>query len=384
MQTEQHIHVGPDQVELNLLGILHSLVRGRWILLGTTILGLVIALITVHVLKPYYIATATFLPPRYTDLAGSPSAQLLGGGSDASDLYLGLLSSASVLDDVIDHAGLKAVFHSPTYAESRYLLMKHTTFGVGSNAIVVVSERSPDPVLAAKIANGFTEALYRLNGQMVASSSSARQIFFKQQLDESREALTKSEFALEQIQEKTGLVLPGGEAQANLNATAGLQAQVNGAEERLSGLLVSETEQNPEVVTARAQLSQLRGQLARAQQDTGNSPGIPSANRLPGLTLEIDEKDRKVKQDEASYEGLLQQYSRARLASIDPGPQLEIIDRAKAPEFPAGPDRRKIEEWGAGLGLLAGLLYVLFFEPLRRLLVTVMRGPERKADTARV
>ena len=366
----------PKQVELNLVAVIQRVLRGKYVLLATTILGTLIAVIVAHVTKPWYYAQAQFLPPHYTDISGSPSAMLLGGGTDSSDLYLGLLVSRSVQDDVVDHLGLRAIYHAPNQSVARFLLQKNSTFGVGRNSLILVAVKASDPQLAAKIANAYLAALYRLNGTMVGSSSDARRSFFQKQLKEQRADLDKAELALKQTQEKNGLVLPGGEAQAGLNATVQLQTQLDGAEERLAGLLVSGTDQNPDVIQARAQIAQLRAQLARQQQDTSaKSGGILSNNRIPGVTLEFEEKERDVKAAETAYDSLADQYGRARLASIDPGPQLEVVDPAVPPEFPAGPNRNSIIQEGVAFGFLAGLFYLLFFEPLRRLLRAYQEHP---------
>ncbi len=367
-----------NQVEFNLVAVIQRVLRGKYVLLATTLIGAIVGVVIARTTKPWYLAQSQFLPPHYSDLSGSsPSSLLLGGGSDASDLYLGLLVSRTVQDDVVDHLNLKAVYHAPNQSVARFLLFKNSTFGVGRNALISVLVKAQNPQLAADIANTYLEALYRLNGQMVASSSEARRLFFQQQLTEARAALDKAEQALEETQEKNGLVLPTGEAQAGLNATVQLQSEVNAAEDRLAGLLVGGTDQNPQVVQARAQLAQLRAQLARQQEDNSSkAAGIPSNNRLPGITLEFQEKERDVKAAEAAYDGLADQLGRARLAAIDPGPQLEVVDRAVPAEFPAGPNRNQIIEYGVLFGFLAGLFYVLFFEPLRSL----VRSYQEKAS----
>lgn len=365
-----------NQIEFNLVAVIQRILRGKYILLATTMIGLIIGLIDAHVTKPWYYATAQFLPPHVTDFSGGGASLLIGGGTDASDLYLGLLVSRSVQDDIVNRFGLRAILHAPNQPVARFLLQKNSFFAVGRNSLIVVTVKADDPTLAANLANGYIAALYRLNGSMVASSSDARRAFFQQQLKEARADLDKAELALKETQEKTGLVLPAGEAQAGLNATVQLQSQIDAAEERLAGLLVGGTDQNPEVIQARAQISQLRAQLARQQKDeSSRSSGILSNNRIPGLTLEFQEKERDEKVAEGAYDALSEQYAKARLASIDPGPQLEVVDRAVPPEGPSGPDRHGLIQYGVIFGFLAGLAYLLFFEPLRGLLRAYREHP---------
>jgi len=380
---EQPAKLRSDLIEFNLVKVVHRVARGKWILLATTLLGLVIAYVVYKNTKPWYWSQAAFLPPHSADLSpATPSLLLLGGGGTAtSDLYLGLLVTRSVQDDVVDHVGLKQIYHAPTQGIARYLLSKNTALGVGRNSLVFVNVKAENPELAAKIANAYLDALYRLNSSMVGSSSNARGEFYQQQLQKQKNELDKAEQAFKEEQEKTGIVLPQGEAQANLNATAGLDAQINDAEERLAGLLVSETEQNPQVVQARAQLAQLRAQLAQeVATQNAKQIGIPSANRLPGLTLEYQEKERELNRAQGAYDALLDQYGKARMSSIDPGPQLEVVDRAIPAEFKAGPDRNQYLEEGGGFGFLAGLFYLLFFDPsvriFRSLIYAVQHGEE--------
>jgi tyrosine-protein kinase Etk/Wzc len=358
------------QVEFNLFAVIQRVVRGRYILLATTLLGIALALIAIVLTRPWYSSQSQFLPPQSMDLSsGSTTAALLSGGADSGDLYLGLLASRTVQDDVVDHLGLKSIYHATNQTKARALLAANSKFSIGRNALVSIEVRADDPQLAARIANTYLDALYRLSSSMAASSSEARRLFYQQQLMKQRAELDQAEVSLKQIQEKTGIVIPTGEAQAGLTATAQLEAQIGAAEERLSGLVVGATDQNPQVIQARAQIAQLQAQLARQQQDSNAiSAGIPSNRQLPGLTLEVEMKARDVKVAETAYDTLLGQYSKVRLLAIDPGPQLQVVDRAIPAESKAGPSRRGIVTYGFILGFFSGLFYVLFLEPLQRIL----------------
>jgi uncharacterized protein involved in exopolysaccharide biosynthesis len=358
-------------VEFSLIDVLRRVAQGRYLLLATVLLGLATGLIAGFVWKPWYTAEAVFLPPRGGDI-GSSAAMLLGGATDSSDLYLGLLASRTLQDDVIDHVGLKSVYRVNSQSLARFLLSKQSKFSVGRNSLVSVNVLSSDPKLSAQIANAYVDALYRVNSTMVRSSSNARRAFYEQELGDQRAVLAKAEMELKDTEQATGLVLPAGEAQASVNETVSLQTQIGQAEERLAGLLVGATDQNAQVVQARAQLAQLRGQLERTQAATAKGQGIPASSQLPGLTLEVEQKQRAVRQAEAAYELLLTQSARARLAATDPGPQLEIVDAAVPPEFPAGPNRRNLAVYGTVVGFLLGLLYILFVAPLRRLMADIL------------
>ena len=360
-----------DEVTISLIETVRRIVAGRWLLLLCSVAGLLLGVGLALSTPPWYRAEAMFLPPETPDLGSStsPTAAMLLK-QDPTDIYLGLLASRSVADDVIDHVGLMKSFHAQLRTDARAALGGVSKFTVSKNQLISVQVKMGDPVLAAAVANAYLDALYRLNGQMVSSSSSHREQFFEGQLAEQKEILARAETELKTTQERTGIVSPEGEAQAGLSATSQLQADIAAAQTRLAGLRAGATEQNPQVIEARSQLAELQGLLAQVQASSGvrrPGAGIASTRELPGLTLEYARKLRELKLRESIYNGLTQQYERARLAAIDPGPQLQIVDRAIVAERKSGPSRRLYVAGGGAMGFFAGLAYLMLSGPLRRL-----------------
>jgi uncharacterized protein involved in exopolysaccharide biosynthesis len=356
----------PEQVQIDLMRPLLRLVRGYKVFLACVVLGIGVGLVLCAVLPKAYTARAVFMPPVSVDSL-QPSSLLVR--QDPSDLYLGMLESRSVADSVIDAVGLMDIYHAKLRTDARNILASQSRFLVEKNELISVNITTGDPKLSASIGNAYLDALYKLNGQMSASASSHRREFFESQVAIEKEALSQAESEMKQMEEKTGTVLPEGEAQAGVSATARLQASIEDAEARLSALLTGSTDQNPQVVQLRAQIAALRSELLQ-QQGTSSSPGrgLPSARTMPGVMLDYVRKSRDLKERETLYDSLTQQYEKARLASLDPGPQLEIVDQAVVPEQKSGPSRRPIMLGSALLGVVAGLLAVFLPAPIQRLI----------------
>jgi tyrosine-protein kinase Etk/Wzc len=324
----------------------------------------------------WYAAQAVFLPPESPETALPTPSLLLK--QDQSDMYLGMLSSRSVGDFVVDHVGLMNVYHAKTRTDARAALLGSSKFLISKNKLISVTITARQPKLAADIANAYLDALYHLNGTMVSSASEHRREFFEEQLESQKNSLSEAEVELKKAEEETGIVLPEGEAQAGLRATADLQASINAAEARLSALRVGATDQNPRVIEAQAQIAELRAQLLRQQANSKArlpGTGLASSADLPRLELEYLRKMRDVKLRELIYTALTQQYEKARIGSLDPGPQLQIVDRAVIPERKAGPPRKWIVVGGAILGFFVGLGYLLFVNSLKRLIQVVSSDP---------
>jgi tyrosine-protein kinase Etk/Wzc len=370
--------IANDEIEWNLVRTIRRVLLGRRILLAYAFSGLILGAVIAFVWPQWYTAEAVFLPPQLTETSNTSSPSSLLLQQDPSDRYLGMLGSRSVADDVIDHVGLVAIYRAKTRSDARAALAKHSKFTVSKNSLISVEVTASEAKLAAAIANAYLDALYHLNGSMVASASSYRREFFEGQMESQKKELADAELALKQAEEKTGIVLPEGEAQAGLKATADLQAAIGRQEAELSALLVGATEDNPRVVQARAQLAALHAQLVR-QQSNSKAPnpgaGLASSSELPGLTLEYMRKMRDVKLNETLYDLLATQFEKARIASFDPGPQLQIVDRAVVAEGKAGPPRRLIIIVGFASGFVAGLLYLLLIDRLRSLIQACTGAP---------
>jgi uncharacterized protein involved in exopolysaccharide biosynthesis len=343
------------------------------LLLASTLAGTLIGIgLALHA-KPFYVASAVFLPPRTTEVLAA-STQSLFGSTDNSDIYLGLLASRTLQDDVIQHLDLMKVYGTTLHVDAENALAGASSFALTKNSLITVSVRANEPQLAADIANTYLDALYRLNGDMLKSGSSHREDFLKQQVADQKILVDKAEDDLKETQIRTGVTLPTGEASAALSTTTNLQAQIDAANARIAGLLTGATEANPEVIAARNELRQLQAELAR-QQSAASSGGIAGNRQIPALTLELAQKTREAALRTSVYESLVQQYERARLSAIDPGSQLQIVDRAVVPERKAGPAKKQYVVYGFLLGLIGGLLFLFGYAPLRRF-IRILRQPD--------
>jgi uncharacterized protein involved in exopolysaccharide biosynthesis len=352
-----------DEIEINLVYVVTRILHGYKTIVACVLMGLLLSVTVAMLLPKTYTAEAVFLPPITAESVQSGS---LFSHQDPSDLYLGMLGSRSVATSVIDQVHLKDVFHVKQYNQARTRLNNSTKFSVNKNTLISIAVSTTDPKLSAEIANAYLDALYKLDGSMSASASGYRREFFEEQLAMERDQLSKAEADMQAVQEKTGLILPESEAAAGLSATARLEAALQDAQTRLSTLLLSSTDQNPQVQQLRAQIGALEGQIRKQQTSPNSSPGIgiPSGARLPGLMLDYLRTSRELKERETLYDSLMQQYQKARLASIDPGPQLQVVDPAILPEGKSGPPRTIIVIIGTFLFGLMGLLWVLLSESL--------------------
>ncbi len=277
-----------------------------------------------------YGSYATFMPPpaELNSTATAGTSLSLLSASLQGDMYLYLLRTRTLTTDVVARTGLAEHLKvSPGVAQ--YYLFKRSSFDVQRSAVVTVFYRDEDPAFAAKVANAYIDALYRMEGNMVDSAYAHRREFFEKEIKDRRASLEQAEDVFAANQQKLGVLSPEGAAGAEQGQEIGLQAQIDGLDTQLAVLLKSQTEQSPNVIGLRNQQAALRAQLARVKS-TGMNPnrGMAGFAGAPEAIVQQNRRGRDIAERNSVYQGLLGRLQLAQSAAADPGPEFEVIDAA--------------------------------------------------------
>lgn len=345
----------------DLLGYAARILR-RWrLLLVLGLLGAALGVVKGLLSPRYYASGVTFMPPpaELNSTATAGTSLSLLSSSLQGDMFLYLMSTRTLVADVTSRLGL-AQHYGVSEGLAQYYLRQRSTFDVQRAAVVGVTVRDTDPVWAAKIANGYVDALYRMEGNMVTSAYSRRREFFEDQLALQRGKLEKAEDALAASQQKLGNLSPDVGAGVEQGQEIGLQSQIDALDTQIAVSLKSQTEQNPQIIALRNQQNALRAQLER-EKTSGLNPdrGIQGLRGLPQTIVQQSRKARDVAERNTVYQGVLSRYQITQAAEVDPGPSFEVIDAAipipvkepsKAPTY-------AVE--GALAGFVAAILWIL-------------------------
>jgi tyrosine-protein kinase Etk/Wzc len=321
--------------------------------------------------KTLYTATALIMPPprpqslsaaflgQLGAMAGSLSPAL--GLKDPADLYIGILKSRTLGDDLVHQFDLKKAYSVPTVSDARGLLLKHASFVSGRDSLIKISVEDTDPKRAAALANAFVAELYQQDNRLAVTESTQRKLFFERQLEEEEQVLARSETTLQQIQQKTGVVHASSQVQATIQSITRLKAEIAGREVALRTLNLGATAQNPKVVAAEAQLGAMRAHLSALESPTSakvsGDPLIPFS-RTPEAGLQVLRATRDVKYHEALLEALAKQYEIARIDDAKESQQIQVVDTAVPPEKKSWPPRLLLTLLGTISFTLLGCLFV--------------------------
>ncbi len=340
----------------------------------------VLGAIYVHSLKSAYVATATFLPSQAQSQTQSLSS--IFSPRDPGNLYIGLLQSRSVQDNIIDRNHLLQLFGTPSMEAARGILAYKSTFVEGSDSIVTISVRDQNAADAAMLANAYLQGLQDLSDKMAQSQAAQTRHFFDRQLEQQRTQLDQSEEALARLQERTGQVASGTQAAEGIGNIAYLRSQVDGLNVYLASLRQSETDQNPDVQRVLSQITQLQAQ-ERALEAGASIAAVGTAtpaNRIPAVNLQLSRAQREIADHAALVNSLNTQFQGARISEDFSHAAVEVIDRAYPPEHRAWPPREAYYFGVVGLGLFVALFAVM----LKLLAQRILANPRHQASLGRL
>jgi tyrosine-protein kinase Etk/Wzc len=339
--------------------------------------GLIMALLSLLV-RPMYIATASIMPPQQaqstaTALLGQlgPMAAMAGntlGIKNPADLYVAILGSRTIADDLVESAGLRQWYGVATLSGARQTLQKRSTFTTGKDPLIKISVEDRDPRKAAALANAYVDELYKQNSRLSLTESGQRRLFFEREMQSQKKALADSEVALKNTQERTGVLQVNSQVDAIIRSMSQVRAEIASREVALSSLKNAATDQNPEVVRQEAEVGALRDQLRNLEaSNQSGRPGdalIPTA-RVPKVGLEYERALRDFQYNQTLFELLSKQYEIARIDEAKEAPIIQVVDAAIPPEHRSWPPRAIFTLLGMlGGGLFAGLI-ALLNSPLR-------------------
>jgi tyrosine-protein kinase Etk/Wzc len=374
-----------DEQEIDVLEVMTLLLREKKTVLKFILVTAALAALLVFVvMKPMYTAEAIFLPPQ--SAPGSAISQLssqlgslgmigsFSGLKSPGDVYLGILGSRTIADNLIRRFELQRVYKIAKVSDTEKKLKARSSFVAGKDTLITISVEDHDPKRAADLANGYLDALYEQNGRLALTEASQRRLFFEEQLEREKNALADAEVELKKTQEQTGLIAPLGQAQVEIDAIAQVRAQISSRQIELSALKQAATNQNPEVIRLQTEIDGLEQQLQKLQNDSGTRQSgnvLQATAKVPALALEYVRKQREVKYREILFELIAKQYESARLDESREAPLLQVVDRAIIPDKKSGPPRTLILVGSCLLGACLGVSWVI----LRGFVRTLQRDP---------
>lgn len=366
---------GEDDDEINLLDLLQVVVDNlRLLLLGPLAVGL-LALGISFVMTPIFTATTRFLPPQQQQSAAASlmaSLGALGGVAGAAaglknpaDQFVAFMKSESVANALIDRFKLMDRYQVDFKADARLQLQAQTTIAAGKDGIIELNFNDKDPKVAAELANAYVTELGHLLNRLAVTEAQERRVFFDRQLLQTKDKLTQAQQALQAVGISGDVVKSTGQAVA---LVAQLQAQISAKEVQLGAMRGYLTPNAAEFKQAQMELTALRAQLNKVEQDQTTSPSGPH-------NADYVARYRDFKYYEALFDLFAKQLELAKVDEAREGAVIQVVDLATPPERKAKPKKALI----AVLATLASGFALLLFVFVRNAMRQAQTNPASRA-----
>jgi capsule polysaccharide export protein KpsE/RkpR len=348
----------------NALASIRLVWENRQKLARVALYALVASTIAAFLIPARYESVARLMPPDNQSSSGlamaaaamSGAAGGLGGiASDflglksTSDVFVGILTSRTVEDKLIEQFNLKKLYGTRSIEDTRRVLAEHTGISVDRKSQIIaisVSDRSPQR--AAAIGQAYVEELNRLVAELSTSSARRERIFLEERLQAVSQDLEAAEKDFSQFASKNTAIDVKEQGKAMVEAAATLQGQLIAAQAQYEGLREIYTDNNPRVRTVKARLDELQRQLEKlggkgesatsVSSQAGDSM-YPSIRKLPLLGVTYADLYRRTKIQEAVLETLTKEYEMAKVQEVKEIPTVKVLDVAHIPDKRSFPPR---------------------------------------------
>jgi uncharacterized protein involved in exopolysaccharide biosynthesis len=386
-QQEEGKHREKSAARLRLLW-------GKRTFLGRmAVAGLVFATATAFLIPNSYTSTTLLMPPdqgseqgmamlaALSGKAGGALTQLGGellGLRTTGDLFMGILQSRTVEDEVIAKFDLRKVYGDRDWEDARKDLSKRTSVSQDRKSeIISISVSDRNRQRAAAMASEYVAELNRTVTNLNTSSAHRERVFLETRLGQVDQSLESAEKRFSGFASKNTAIDIQEQGKAMIEAGASLEGQLIAAKTELEGLRQIFTDNNVRVREAEARVEEIQRQLQKIgggnagsatdkgpdnATDTGGNLLYPPIRQLPVLGVTYADLYRQVKVQEAIFQALTQQYELAKVEEAKETPSVKVLDPADVPERKSFPPRLLIIFGGALLFVVLGIAWIIWHE----------------------
>jgi uncharacterized protein involved in exopolysaccharide biosynthesis len=364
----------------------------RW-LARLVVLGIAVSTIVAFLIPRRYQSTTRLMPPDQSNsgmamlsaaLGGRSSGGSSSGGAGSSmgavagdllgmktstDLFIGILQSRTVEDDLVNKFDLRKVYWDRYMKDAREdLEAKTDTSAERKSGIIKIQVTDRDPKRAAAMAAEYVQELDRLVAQVNTTSAHRERVFLEGRLREVERDLQSAEKRFSEFASKnTALDIPT-QGKAMIEAAAALKGQLIVAQTELEGMRQIYSDNNIRVRGLQARVAELQKQVQQlggkfdtstdASGEQGDQSSFPSIRKLPMLGVSYADLYRNTKVQEAVFETLTQEYELAKVQEAKEMPSVKVIDPPDVPEKQSFPRPLWVILGGTVLFFISGVVWI--------------------------
>jgi capsule polysaccharide export protein KpsE/RkpR len=369
-----------ERARLRLARNVRTVWSERTFLVRLSALGLILGLLFAFSIPARYTSTIRLMPPESpsgsslamaASMAASRGGEIAGGLlglKSTSDFFVGILTTRTVQDQIVEQFDLRRVYGLRRMEEARLKLASRTGISVDRKSeIITITLTDHSPQRAQGIAKAYVDQLNRLVSELSTSSARRERIFLEGRLAQVNQDLEAAEKEFSQFASKNSTIDIKEQGRAIVEAAATLQGRLLSAQSELEELRQVYSDSSVRVRALKARIAALQSQLAKFGAETqAGTRGLetdpdqyPSIRKLPLLGVTYADLYRRTKVQETVYEVLTQEYELAKVQEAKEIPMVKVVDPADIPERKNFPPRLFIAGSTTFFAFIGGIVFLL-------------------------
>lgn len=356
-------------------------------------IGLLVSTVFAFLLPKQYASTIRLMPPDQSNTSTAMMAALAGHASSgfaslAGDflgmhtsgvLFIGILQSRTVQDDLINKFKLHDVYKHKLWEDTRTTLVANSAITEDrKSGIITLTITDKSPQRAAAMAQEYVDELNRVVTDLNTSSAHRERVFLEGRLGQVKDDLESAEKQFSEFASKNGAIDIKEQGRAMIEAAAGLEGELIATQTELQSLKQVYADNNVRVRATQAKIDELQRQLhklggnsaplpAEQNANPSDSSMYPSIRELPLLGVSYADLYRRTKVEETVFETLTQQYELAKVEEAKETPSVKVLDPPDIPEKKASPHRLWIMLEGVFLSFSVCAVWIMCGDHWERL-----------------
>lgn len=325
------------------------------------------------ILPNHYTAETEIMPPKEEPTASDliESEMGLGGLSalagqaagglltDPNAIYIGLLKSRPVEDEIIRKFDLMRVYRKKTMQETRDKLDRKTEILSEKSTLISISVTDNDRARAAAMANFYIEELRSITRTVGVTQAQREEQYYENQVRKQKDRLTAAEETFQELQSGKGLVELSSQAKVAVFGLADLQAQIAAKEVEVQSLKSFSTDRNPDVQIAQRELDTMKDEVAQLEKHSKTTAySNMGLKDLPKAGLDYLRAEREFGYQQTLYNLLIKQYEAAKLDAARDSSIIQVVAGAIEPEKASFPILKYFLPLFTVFGFLISILVV--------------------------
>ena len=174
---------------IDVMSLLLIFAKHKRYIIGLPLVAAVLAFGLSFLLPNVYNADTRLLPPQqpqggaaaFLSQLGGVAAAVSGAGGikNPNDVYIGMLKSRAIKDNIIEKYDLKVAYGTDSLETARRKLEENTLIVAGKDGLISIDVMDSNQERVAKLANSYVDELLTLTKTLAVTEASKRRLFFE-------------------------------------------------------------------------------------------------------------------------------------------------------------------------------------------------------------